>query len=128
MARRWITVWLLALVASLSLAQSAKAEPPAWQTYWQKVDAYLRSPEVKSKIQEAGKVTGQAYRCAERYVQAGHWNERYALLCEFWRNRDSIDLLCLLEPENLRILTSFDWPQIEANFARTTAAFRLPQP
>ena len=128
MVRSRLLVCLVALVASLSLAQSAKADPPAWQTYWQKVDAYLRSPEVKSKIQEAGKVTGQAYRNAERYVQAGPWNERYSLLCECWRNRDSIDLLCLLEPENLRILTSIDWPQLEANLARTTATLRLPQP
>ena len=82
------------------------------------MNAYARSPEAK-RLVDGSVSQGHAWLLAgESWLGSIKLQEKVALLAEFWRNRDSIDLLCLLEPENFRLLTSIDVKLLQTDFAR----------
>jgi len=117
---RFLVLVALLLAVTTPCFACAQQTPPetGWQKYWQQLNAYAHSPEAKRYVDGSVAKGKEWIQTGEKWIDSVKFQEKVALLAEFWRNRDSIDLLCLLQPENLRLLTSIDLNQLQIRYSQ----------
>ena len=112
-----VALFVALVIPTVASCQQTLPET-GWQKYWQQLNAYAHSPEAKRYLDGSVAKGKEWIQTGEKWIDSVKLHEKVALLAEFWRNRDSIDLLCLLQPENLRLLTSIDLNQLQIRYSQ----------
>lgn len=102
-------------------AASAEQASLAWLHHAWNVVQQEGAPAAERVIQEAPKkfkavrknLEGLSKKVAQ-FADGHHLQEKKALLLEFWRIRDSVNIMALLNPDTLETLTGIDHKEFQA--------------
>jgi hypothetical protein len=117
------------LASAQQTSPSALDTASTWlQTQWQRVqnegrpaaerivrEFPARFKDMKGQVARLSKLAGQ-------FSDTHHLEEKKTLLLELWRVRGSLNLLALLSPDMLHLLTGLDMKTLNAMRAQVSAA------